>query len=64
MFFAVGNFTVDAVSSFSVQELFRDVAIAVPIGVLQVLLELFLLVLRTLRLLLLELFQSLKDSGR
>ena len=64
MFFAVGNFTVDAVSSFSVQELFRDVAIAVPIGVLQVLLELFLLVLRTLRLLLQELFQSLKDSGR
>ena len=54
----------DAVSSFSVQELFRDVAIAVPIGVLQVLLELFLLVLRTLRLLLKELFQSLKDSGR
>ena len=64
MFFAVGNFTVDAVSSFSVQELFRDVAIAVPIGVLQVLLELFLLVLRTLRLLLQELFLSLKDSGR
>ena len=64
MFFAVGNFTVDAVSSFSVLELFRDVAIAVPIGVLQVLLELFLLVLRNLRLLLQELFLSLKDSGR
>ena len=64
MFFAVGNFTVDAVSSFSVQELFRDVVIAIPIGVLQVLLELFLLVLRNLRLLLQELFLSLKDSGR